>query len=76
MRFIIEFLVFGLIFYAISIYLPEVFQVMVGAAAKIFDVLRETFSSLMQRVQSGSGTPAATPQSLLLFYGFFRSLLP
>ena len=77
MRFLIEFIVFGIIFYAIFLYLPEVFQVMVSAAAKLFDMIRDGINALIGRVQSTpGGVPAHSFLPLLAYVRFSILRLP
>lgn len=65
MRLILGFIFFGLLFYAIWLYSPETFQILVSWAAKIFDF----FSDLYHRTFGhGNATPAPdSPKSLLDF---------
>lgn len=73
MRFLIEFIVFGILFYAIYLYMPEVFQVMVSAAAKLFDMVRDALNTVMGRLQEHpAGTPASTPHSFLPLFAYVR----
>ena len=46
MRFILGFIFFGLLFYALSVYFPEAFQTLTGWAAGLFDFIREQFERL------------------------------
>lgn len=57
MRFIIGFIFFALLFYAIYIYFPDTFQTMVSWDAKVF----ETFRDLINRLFNAGSTPPATP---------------
>lgn len=62
MRFVIGFIFFALLFYAIYIYFPDTFQTMVSWDAKIFDFLRD----LVNRVTGHPATPPpASPKALL-----------
>jgi|GEM_PF-1932416 len=59
MRFILSFIFFGLLFYAMSIYLPEAFQTLVSWAASLFDFLRDLVEKATDKVQSAH--PTAVP---------------
>lgn len=57
MRFIIGFIFFGLLFYTLSIYAPDTFQMLVSWAARTVDFIREQFA----RFSGGTGSPLAPP---------------
>lgn len=57
MRFMIGFIFFGLLFYTLSIYAPDTFQMLVSWAAKTVDFIREQFA----RFSSGTGSPSIPP---------------
>lgn len=58
MRLILSFIFFGLLFYGMSIYFPDAFQVLVSWAAKVFDTARNFFESITGKTPS---TPAPIP---------------
>ncbi len=55
MRFIIGFIFFGVLFYAISLYFPETFQTLVSWAAKTFNFIHDLFNQLSEKF-SHTGT--------------------
>lgn len=67
MRFILSFIFFGLLFYAIWIYFPEAFQTLVGWVAKIFDFLKSLVESVIERFNT-SGSRGTTPKSLFFIW--------
>ena len=72
MRFIIDFLIFGLIFYAIYVYYPLVFQMLVAAVAKLFDWLRALVDGLIEKIHQ----PLPTQTRVMLLFSEFRQLFP
>lgn len=60
MRFIIGFIFFGLLFYAIWFYFPEAFQTLVSWVAKIFDFIREVVETISTWI-SGATSPKRPP---------------
>lgn len=52
MRFIIGFIFFGLLFYAISIYFPETFHTLVEWAGNIFSYIKHLFEQLTSKASS------------------------
>ena len=59
MRLILGFIFFGLLFYAIWIYFPDAFAVLVSWAAKIFNFFEELWNSLVGH--SSPPPPSSTP---------------
>lgn len=59
MRFIIGFIFFGLLFYSIWFYFPEVFQTLVSWVAKIFDLIHQLVQAIVEKISSA--TPHETP---------------
>ena len=60
MRFIFNFIFFGILFYLIYVYFPEPFHTLVSWADAIVTFAKETFNALLERIQ-GAGhqnTPA------------------
>jgi len=70
MRFIFNFILFGVLFYAIYIAFPEAFATMVGWANSIYEFLRSISLQLYHRAQEWGGgkgeTPAPVHQGLIL----------
>jgi hypothetical protein len=64
MRFIIGFIFFGLLFYAIWFYFPEAFQTLVAWAAKFFEFIRHLVENVTEKVSSTTshGAPAIPPK--------------
>lgn len=52
MRFIMSFIVFGLIFYALYLYAPNLFATLVSWAAAIFDFVHGIFNKLSETAKS------------------------
>lgn len=48
MRFILEFIIFGLIFYALYLYAPDLFATLVSWAQAIFDYVHNLFSHMKE----------------------------
>ncbi|MCE5318759.1 MAG: hypothetical protein LLG04_15530 [Parachlamydia sp.] len=72
MRFIIGFIFFAILFYAIYVYFPDTFQTMVSWDKTIFDFLRELVNKLFHTVSAPPAAPPATaPKALLLLMQWF-----
>ena len=58
MRFIIQFIFFGLLFYAIYAFFPDAFMKLVTWAADLFDFIKDTFHQLFKSTKTtpDSGT--------------------
>ena len=75
MRFILNFIFFGVLFYAIHTLFPDTFSTMVGWADKIYEFMRDLLLQLFGKIQdiresSGESHAAATQPAhgaLLLF---------
>jgi hypothetical protein len=52
MRFIFNFVFFGLLFFLISRFLPETFETLVGWVNSLYEVLRDAVLWIVERVQS------------------------
>ncbi|ADI38019.1 putative uncharacterized protein [Waddlia chondrophila 2032/99] len=52
MRFIFNFIFFGLLFFIIYKFLPETFETLVGWVDKLYDVLRDAVVWVFEKVQS------------------------
>lgn len=74
MRFIINFIVFGLIFYAIWYFFPDAFMKMVNGAGAVFGYLRDLVEVLIQKINEHRPHPSAAPTAALtyLFSSLFR----
>jgi hypothetical protein len=57
MRFIFNFIFFGILFYVIAVNFPEAFKTLVSWADGIVTFFRETFQVLMDRLGTMSHTP-------------------
>jgi hypothetical protein len=71
MRFILSFIFFGLLFYAIWLYFPEAFQTLVSWVAKLFDLIKSFIETIIEKF-SHSNTPQ-TPKSLFFIMPFLNS---
>ena len=74
MRAIFNFVFFGLLFYGIHQYFPEVFAVMVTAVAKFFEIVRSIIITFIDAV-SGPMKPASQSMLPLLPFIFWRGLV-
>lgn len=62
MKFIFNFIFFGILFFLIATYFPEPFHTLVSWAQTIVDFVKETFSLLMEKISSMShSTPPPPP---------------
>lgn len=71
MRFILNFILFGVLFYAIYMAFPDAFYTMVGWANKVYVVLKDFFFMLSDKIRemtgpSGSQTPQPHQALILL----------
>ena len=71
MRFILSFIFFGLLFYAIWLYFPEAFQTLVSWVAKLFDLIKSFIETIIEKL-SHTGTPQ-TPKSLFFIMPFLTT---
>jgi hypothetical protein len=55
MRFILNFIFFGVLFYAIYLIFPDAFHTMVGWANSIYEFIRDIFLQLTSKVQEWRG---------------------
>jgi hypothetical protein len=68
MRFISNFILFGILFYIIYLVFPDAFFTIVGWANKIYAFLREAFLQLSGKIQSsGQGASHSTAPLYTLF---------
>lgn len=62
LRFILNFILFGVLFYAIYLLFPDAFHKMVGWADSIFEFLKDLFTQLSTKLQEW-GAQKEKPQS-------------
>lgn len=69
LRFILNFILFGVLFYAIYLAFPDAFFTMVGWANNIYELLKDLFMQLSDKLQEyrGSKTESQTPPQQALF---------
>lgn len=61
MKFIFNFIFFGILFYLIATYFPEPFQTLVSWAQTIVNFFKELFQVLIERIGSFSHTAPPAP---------------
>lgn len=70
MRFILNFIFFGVLFYAIYVAFPDAFHTLVSWADKIYEFLRVILLQLLEKAQQlthlSSPAPAAPEHALFL----------
>lgn len=54
MRFILNFIFFGILFYLIYLYFPDAFHTLVSWVAKVFDFIKETGMWVVEKVKSST----------------------
>ena len=59
MRFILNFIFFGILFYVLWIYFPDVFHTLQGWAASTVEFFKHLFQVIMEKLNSMSATPPA-----------------
>lgn len=57
MKFIFNFIFFGLLFFIIWHYFPDAFNTLVGWATKTFDFLKNLFQGLIDRISPPTSHP-------------------
>ena len=57
MRFILNFILFGILFYLIYLFFPEAFNTLVSWANKTYAFLQESFNQISHKVQSQPDRP-------------------
>lgn len=62
LKFILNFILFGVLFYAIYVAFPDAFHKMVGWADSIYELLRDLFTQLSNKLQDW-GAQREKPQS-------------
>ncbi len=74
MRFIIGFIFFGLLFYAIWYFFPETFQTLATWAGNVFDFFKTLFNDLSAKFKSSKETPVKEgTEAALLFFSVYLS---
>lgn len=58
MRFILNFIFFGLLFYLLWVYFPEAFKTLVQWASAVFNYLQHLFQNVINSVHSSGAAPA------------------
>lgn len=76
MRFLFNFVLFGLIYFAIYYYFPDAFHTLVEWVAKIFDFLKDVITALVEklnnwRTSSGMGTDKVSGEGLKSIFQIF-----
>jgi len=66
MRFVFNFIFFGLLFYIIWFYFPEAFQTLVSGASSVYQFLHDLVVAIVDKVRQGTGGKGAEQESLLL----------
>lgn len=66
MRFIFNFIFFGLLYYIIFLAFPEAFQKLVSWVTTLFEFLRDIFMQLYHRLQDLMGRREGSTQAALL----------
>lgn len=77
LRFIFNFILFGIIFYLIYLFFPEAFTTLVSWANKTVDFFKDVFVTLSAkynewRGQEASGTATPPHQALFLLLGMLK----
>lgn len=69
MRFILGFIFFGLLFYAIWYFFPQAFETLATWAGNIFAFFKDLFNNLAEKFQSAKEEPVKeTVQAALLIF--------
>lgn len=73
MRFIINFILYGILFYIIYLYFPDAFKTLVGWVDQVFAFLRDLFLGLWAKFQATNPShPESEPAHSLLLFSLFR----
>ena len=67
MKFIFNFILYGIIFYALWLFFPDAFHTLVSWADKTFALIKDLTSQVMERWNLGgssNGTPHEAPKAL------------
>ncbi len=63
LRFILNFFLFGILFYLIYLFFPEAFQTLVSWAHQVYEFFRDVFAQLSERFRSMKTHPNSQPQA-------------
>lgn len=61
MKFIFNFIFFGILFYIIAVNFPEAFRTLVSWADAIVTFIRETFHVIVEKIGTSGQTPLLPP---------------
>jgi hypothetical protein len=67
MRFIFNFILFGFLFFLISIFFPDMFHTLVGWATSAYEFIKAFIMDLMHKYH-GSEAAKEAPKALLFFF--------
>lgn len=67
MRFILNFILFGIIFYAIWYFFPDAFMKMVSWAGAVFSYIRDVVESLIQKLSQNRPHPQTQTAEIISF---------
>lgn len=70
MRFIFNFIFFGLLFFIIWQYFPDAFSTLVSWAASVFNFLKDTIQTIIHKLTPEKHSPEA-PKVLFELGGFY-----
>lgn len=75
MRFIFNFIFFGILFYIIYLFFPDAFATLVSWVAKVYEFLRDIFMQVYEKLVGWKKGDTSTPTQALLFplISFFRN---
>jgi hypothetical protein len=71
MRFILNFIFFGILFYLIWMFFPEAFTTLVSWANHIVAFFRDLFMGITEKVQHHATKPTPASPAWLIFLPFF-----
>lgn len=72
MRFIIGFVFFALLFYAIWVYFPEAFNTLLTWDASVFNYLKDGINSILHPGAAPAPPPATPAKALLLISTLYK----
>lgn len=72
MRFLLNFFLFGFLFYLIYLFFPEAFQTLVSWAGSVYDFFKDLFHRGMEGMSPKNGShPEEAPKSILNYILYF-----
>lgn len=71
MRFILNFIFFGILFYIIYLFFPDAFHTLVSWANNAYEYISDFFSGVSKKIQKGDHLTTLTPQQALLWALFW-----